>query len=269
MEKYLKVFKFMFEVFGMAKRNTVLLRPLLINIIVGMIVSVVLAFAFSVVTSELASYIVLSAGLVLLYFIDYFNNGLTVSLIYEQVTTGQANFSTAMARTTKSMPGILTFAAISGLLDLISSYAQERGDVVGKILTRVVYAVWTTATYMVMPTMVIENTGFVAAFGRAKDVMKNDPTQVGAGVIGIGMATWVLGGVCVAGAYGALRFLAPINGILAAFAFFFITNIYWGVSGYIKTTYYTCFYLWAKECETKQSTDYSLAPAPLAAALGD
>jgi hypothetical protein len=269
MEKYLKVFKFMFEVLGMARKNTVLLRPLLINVIVGMIVSVVLAFALSVVTNATVGYVVLSAGLVLLYFIDYFNNGLTVSLIYEQVTTGEANFSTAMARTTKSMPGILTFAAISGLLDLISSYAQERGDIVGKILTRVMYAVWTTATYMVMPTMVIEGTGFGAAFSRSKDVMKNDPTQVGAGIIGIGMATWVLGMVCVAGAYGALRALAPINGVLGGFAFFFITNIYWGVSGYIKTTYYTCFYLWAKECETKQSADYSLAPGPLAAALAD
>jgi hypothetical protein len=97
--------------------------------------------------------------------------------------------------------------------------------------------------------------------------MKNDPTQVGAGIIGVGMANWVLGTVCMAGAYGALRVLLPVSGLLAAFAFYFITNIYWGVSGYVKTAYFTCFYLWAKSCEANKSAEYSLAPAPLAAAL--
>jgi hypothetical protein len=269
MDKYLKVFKFTGEVFGMAMKNKVLLRPLLFNVIIGMVVSVGLAFGYSVIENALLAYIILAGGLVILYFIDYFMNGLTASLIYEQVTTGEAQFSTAMSRTMKSLPGILTFAAISGLLDLLASYASERKDLLGKAILRVIYWVWTTAVYVVMPTMVIENTGFFAAFKRSKEYMENDPTQVGTGIIGIGIASWALGTVCVAGAYGALRALGPINPILGAFCFFFITNIYWGVSGFINTTYFTCFYLWAKECEAKGSAEPELAPAPLAACLAD
>jgi hypothetical protein len=269
MDKYLKVFKFTFEVFGMAMKNTVLLRPLMINVIAGMLVSVGLAFGYSQIENATLAYVVLAAGLVLLYFIDYFNNGLTASLIYEQVTTGEAQFGTAMARTMKSLPGILTFAAISGLLDLLASYASERKDIVGKVILKVIYWLWTTAVYVVMPTMVIENTGFFGAFKKSKEYMENDPTQVGTGVIGVGIASWALGAVCVAAAYGALRALLPVNVILAAFCFFFITNIYWGVSGFIKTTYFTCFYLWAKECEQKGSAEVELAPAPLAACLVD
>lgn len=66
-----------------------------------------------------------------------------------------------------------------------------------------------------------------------------------------------------------------ISGRLARFAslgttcVFFITNIYWGVSGFIKTTYFTCFYLWAKECEQQGASEPELAPAPLAACLAD
>jgi hypothetical protein len=206
-------------------------------------------------------------GIILLYFIDYFNNGITVSLIYDQVTTGKAEFGPAVSNTLKSAPGILMFATISGILDLLVSYAQERGDVVGKILTRVIYMIWTTATYMVMPTMIIEKTGFFAAFSRSKDVMKNDPTQVGLGVIGIGIVNYVLNIVCVVGAYYAMNALVTVSPILAAFAFYFIINIFWGVSGYLKITYHTCFYLWAKSCETANSADPKLAPAPLAAAL--
>jgi hypothetical protein len=269
MDKYLKVFKFTFEVFGMAMKNKVLLRPLIFNVIFGMIVSVGLAFAYSAIENPTVSYIILASGLVLLYFIDYFNNGLTTSLIYEQVTTGNAQFGTAMSRTMKSLPGILTFAAISGLLDLLASYASERKDVVGKLVLRLIYWVWTTAVYVVMPTMVIENTGFFAAFTKSKDYMKNDPTQVGTGVIGVGIASWALGTVCVGGAYAALRALLPVNVILAAFCFYFLTNLYWGLSGFIKTTYFTCFYLWAKECEKKGSAEANLAPAPLAACLVD
>jgi hypothetical protein len=269
MDKYLKVFKFTGEVFGMAMKNKVLLRPLLFNVIIGMVVSVGLAFGYSVIENETVAYIILATGLVLLYFIDYFNNGLTASLIYEQVTTGEAQFSTAMSRTMKSLPGILTFAAISGLLDLLASYASERKDVVGRVITRLIYWLWTTAVYVVMPTMVIENTGFFAAFKKSKEYMENDPTQVGTGIIGIGIASWVLGAVCVSAAYGALRVLLPVNVILAAFCFYFITNIYWGLSGFIKTTYFTCFYLWAKECEAKGSAEAELAPAPLAACMGE
>ena len=267
MERYFRVFKFMGEVLGMVKQNSVMLVPLLINIIVGMVASVALAFVYNTVESETLAYVLLAGGLAVLYFIDYFNNGMTVSLVYEQVTTGQPTFKKAMRNTLKSAPGILIFASISGLFDLLASYAQERNDVVGKILTQVLYWVWTTATYMVMPTMVIENTGFFAAFGRAKDVMKNDPTQVGTGVIGIGIMNWVLGAVCFGAAYSALNALSSTSPILAAFVFFFLVNIYWGVSGYLKITYFTCFYLWAKNCEKEQSSDYELAPAPLASAL--
>lgn len=43
--------------------------------------------------------------------------------------------------------------------------------------------------------------------------------------------------------------------------------ICWGLSGFINTTYFTFFYLWAKECEKKGSAEVELAPAPLAACL--
>jgi len=73
--------------------------------------------------------------------------------------------------------------------------------------------------------------------------MKNDPTQVGSGV------------------------LDRVHSILGGFFFFVVFNAAWALTGYLKTTYFTCFYLWAKECETQGSPDSSLAPKPLADAL--
>lgn len=267
MERYFRVFKFMGEVIGMTMSNKVLLFPLLINVVVGMVSSIGLAVAYSKVGTATTAYIVLGVGVVFLYFVDYFNNGITVSLVYDQVTTGKAEFGSAVGNTMRSAPGILVFASISGFFDMLASYAQERDDILGKILTNILYLVWTTATYMVMPTMIIEKTGFFGAFKRAKDVMKNDPTQAGIGVVGIGVANYVIGVVCFGAATMALRALAPTSPILGAFAFYFLINVYWGLTGYLKITYFTCFYLWAKNCEKESAARVELAPAPLAATL--
>jgi len=44
--------------------------------------------------------------------------------------------------------------------------------------------------------------------------------------------------------------------------------LYWTVSGFIKASYFTCFYMWANACAKQGSSDVKLAPAPLANALG-
>lgn len=267
MARYLRVFKFMFEVWGLAKQNRTLLKPLLYNILIASPVMLALAVLLGFVESQGASYALLAVGITALYFIDYFCAGLTVSLIHDQVTTGSADFGQAKRRTMAASSGILIFAAVSAAFDILASYAQERDDILGKILTSVLHAIWTTATFVVMPAMVIEGLGFGAAFSRSKDLMKQDPTNVGTGVIGIAAANYVLGAVVFTLAYYADGALSNIHPILGSMVFFTLVNVYWAVSGFIKISYFTCFYLWARECETKQSDSPDLAPAPLAAAL--
>jgi hypothetical protein len=227
----------------------------------------VLAVLLGLTESQGVAYTLLATGVTALYFIDYFCAGLTSSLIYDQVTTGKADFATAKQRAKAAASGILIFAAISAAFDLLASYAQERDDILGKILTSVLYAVWTTATFVVMPAMVLEGLSFGTAFARSKELMKHDPTNVGTGVIGIAAANYVLGGMVFTLAYYAEGALSNLHPIAGAMAFFTLVNVYWAVSGFLKISYFTCFYLWARECEAKQSDSPDLAPAPLAAAL--
>ncbi|MCC6810560.1 MAG: hypothetical protein IT381_24230 [Deltaproteobacteria bacterium] len=268
MEKYTRVFSFMFEVFGMAGKNKTLLKPIWYNLAIAAPLNLGLAVAYGMIRNPTLQYVVLAVGVTALYFTDYFCNALTCSLIYDQVTTGNATMEKAMANTKRSAGGIITFAAISGLFDLLASYANERDDILGKIITRVVHAVWTTAVFVVMPAMVIEGLSFGAAFGRSKEIMKQDPTNVGTGVIGIGVANWVLGIVCMAIAYFGLGVLSNLHPIAGAAFFFTFFNLYWAVSGFLKISYFTCFYMWANECTKQKSADGKLAPAPLAAAMG-
>lgn len=153
------------------------------------------------------------------------------------------------------------------MFDLLQAYANERNDFVSRLAARVLYAVWTTATAVVMPAMVLEGLGFGAAFSRSKDLASNDPTNVGIGAVGIGVANYALGGATFALANKLFESLAESSPMLGAALFFTVINVYWAVSGYLKITYFTCFYLWARECERTQSSSPSLAPAPLAAVL--
>jgi hypothetical protein len=266
-DRYLRVFKFMFQVWGMVRQNGTLLKPMIYNLVIAVPCMAALSVLLGMTESQGVAYTLLAAGITLLYFIDYFCAGLTASLIHDQVTTGNASFDDAKKRTIAASTGILIFAAISAAFDILASYAQERSDLVGKILTTVLYSIWTTATFVVMPAMVIEGVSFGAAFSRSKELMKHDPTNVGTGVIGIAAANYVLGAVTFGVAHMANGALSSIHPILGAMAFFTLVNVYWAVSGFIKISYFTCFYLWARECEKQGSANPELAPAPLAAAM--
>ena len=115
--------------------------------------------------------------------------------------------------------------------------------------------------------MVIENVGFFAAFKRSKEIMKEDPTQVGSGIIGLALVNWVLGIVCAAIAYNGAPIVAKLHPLLGAIFFYTFFNLYWAVAGFFKITYFTCFYLWAQRCAEEGSAETSLAPEPLAKAL--
>ncbi|MFO0595750.1 MAG: DUF6159 family protein [Myxococcaceae bacterium] len=266
MKRFFGVFTFAFNVLGMAKSNTTLLKPILYNLAIATPLSLVLAVAYGLVSNAAVGYAVMFIGVAALYFTDYFSNGLTASLITQQVTTGQTSMDEALTTTKKAIPGIMMFAAISALFDLLVSFTDRR-SLLGKIVAQIVYMVWTTATYVVMPAMVIEGLSFGQAFSRSKELMKQDPTQVGSGVLGIGIVNWVINIALFYVAYLGAGVLSGIHPIVGGFFFFFMFNLSWAITGYLKITYFTCFYLWAKQCEEKGSADIELAPAPLASAL--
>lgn len=262
--RYLRVFGFMGQVLGMIKENPKLLAPLAANLAIATVVNIMFAIGYAFLEDSIIGIVFLPMGLVALYFIDYFAAGMTVSMINDQVTTGKAELGPALTRTLKASPGILIFATVSGMIDWIASAARDRGGLVGMAVLGLVRIIWTTATYVVMPALVIEGLGFFGAFKRSKELMKNDPTQVGIGVVGLEMITVLIGFGAFAvavGLFNALSNVAPILGILA---FYMFINVFWSLSTYLKSTYYACFYLWASECERQGHADPAFAPKPLA-----
>ena len=271
---FFRVFGFMGQVLGMLKDNPMLLAPVALNLAIAVPVNIVFAIALAIAPIEYQGLVYMASmvfGLTALYFIDYFAGGLTASMVYDQVTTGKASLGPAVGRTLRASPGILVFAAVSGILDLLSHLASQREGIfriIGPIVLMIIRTIWTTATYVIMPALVVEQQGFFAALKRSKGLMENDPTQVGVGIVGMGLVTWLLSAVTLVPAYGVANVLSGVHYSLGIIAFFTMTNIFWAVSGYLKAVYYTCFYLWAVECERNQSASPELAPAPLRNVIG-
>ncbi len=268
MGSFFRVFSFMGQVLGMIRQNPKLLTPVFLNVAIATPVNLVLAIAsYFVPNNQIVDYAFMIVALTSLYFIDYFCAGLNTSMVFEQVTSGNANLGSAVSRTLKSTIGILIFAIVSGLFDLLAHIASQQRGVVRTILIGILRSVWTTATYVVMPAMVIEGLSFFDSFKRSKQLMENDPTQVGIGIVGMGLVTWILSAAMGALAMFSFNLLSNVSVPLAMLVSLFFTNVFWSVSAYLKSTYYTCFYLWSRECERNGAARPDLAPAPLRAVL--
>ncbi len=258
---------FMGQIFALAGQHKALFKPLLWDVIVTTPIMAAFTVLEFFVHSRGGFYAVMGVEAFLLYFVDYACNSITASLMYDYAMTGDASMSTAIPRVKKALPGVITFAAVSALLDIASTYARERNDLVSKIILRVLRAIWTTATYVIMPALVIEGVSFGDAFKRSKTLMDQDPTGVGAGVVAMSITSYIVAAVCFPLAYVLLHAGAHIHPAVGALLSMLIVNLYWAVSGWMKIAYATCFYIWARECERTGSTDHALAPLPLRTAL--
>jgi hypothetical protein len=273
MSSLFRVFGYMGQVFGMITQNPMLLAPLVLNIALAVPLNIALSVAYYFVPYEyqqgFVGHVLLGLGIFALYFVDYFCAGLNTSLVADQVTTGTASIGTALSRTLRASIGITIFAAVTALFDLAIHVANQRRDWIGRMIVGFLRSIWTTATYVIMPSMLLENLGFFDALRRSKQLMENDPTQVGVGVVGLGIVTWLLSLLTVFVGGAAFTVLSPISPILAMLAAFFLVNVFWATSAYLKSNYYTCFYLWSRECERHHQASPALAPAPLKNVLGD
>lgn len=270
MSSFFRVFGYMGQVLAMIRQNPMLLAPLVLNVAIAAPLNIALAIGgyFVQETAPALSYVFFGLGIFSLYFIDYFCAGLNTSMVNDQVTTGTAPLGTAFSRTLRSIIGIFIFAAVTAAFDLAIHYANQRRDMIGRMVAGFVRSIWTTATYMIMPVMLIEGLGFFAALKRSKEVAENDWTQVGVGYVGLGLVTWLLSAATMILSGAAMRFLMPIQPIVALLVSFTVVNFFWAATAFLKSNYYTCFYLWARECERTRSANPALAPAPLRNVLG-
>jgi hypothetical protein len=293
MQSLSRGWNFLTQAWKMAFADKDLIKPTIYSLFVGFIVSLIgiipIALAALVLgTDSTFAQIVLGVLGALLVFaqysVTYIFSAMTVYLIYGYLSEGDGVMEKAWAIVRRDWLDILSLAAASTAVNVVKNMVRGKGrNGARNFLAELIDRVWTEATYLVLPAMVIEDINLPDGLKRATYIAKNNLLLIGVSMIGVRWITGLIGfGLAILGllfgfgvafpiislAQGStfVIVVAVILGVLVASIFFMLANV---IGSYTSTAYHTCLYLWARDVERAGAGAQVAAPGPLAAVLGN
>lgn len=298
MQSFSRGWSFLKQAWAMAFKDKDLLKPSVYALIVGMIISVIgivpiVGVAILMGDSQIGRIIMGILGAVMIFIqfvVTYIFSGMTIYLIYGYLTGGDGRMDHAWAVVRRDFFDILTLAAASTVVNLIRSAAQRnrRGGIGASIArgaANLLQVLWTEASYLILPAMVIDDLNLKDGMNRVLNITKQNLLLIGISTVGVrwvnGLIGFVLGfggfllalaigggAVYLTGGINVVSGIAITAAVLIFFTLIMVTSV---VNSYTATAYHTCLYLWAREAEKAQTAGQPIqvaAPAPLAAVLG-
>ena len=300
MQSLSRGWSFMQQAWQMAFKDKDLIKPSIYALIVGFFVSIIgiiplIAAGFllggnSSLVGQITM-VVISAILIFAhYVVSYLFSGMTVYLIYGYLSEGDGRMDKAWAIVQREFWNIISLAAVSTVVNLFirrlrSGRNRRTGvNLAGSALGDLIDTVWTEASYLILPAMMIEDANLATGVKRATQIAKGNLLLIGVSTVGVrwltGLISFVLDAIgLVIGlgvGFGLMSLfnsstVALVIGIdLGAMIFFVFVMVAGIISSYTMTAYNTCLFLWARDVEKAQAQGNPIqvaAPAPLAAAL--
>jgi hypothetical protein len=298
MQSFSRGWSFLKQAWAMAFKDKDLLKPSIYALIVGMIISVIgiipiIGAGILLGDSRIGQILIGILGAIMIFVqfvVAYVFSAMTIYLIYGYLAEGDGRMDHAWAIVRRDLLDILALAAASTLVNLIRSAAQRsrRGGIGASIArgaTGLLQVLWTEASYLVLPAMVIDDLNLKDGMSRILNITRQNLLLIGISTVGVRWVTGLIGfllgitgfviGFAIGG--GAVYLVGDLNlvSILAiavgAFIFFTFVMVASVIGSYTSTAYHTCLYLWAREAERAQTAGQPIrvaAPAPLAAVLG-
>ncbi len=298
MQSFSRGWSFLKQAWSMAFKDKDLLKPSIFALLAGMIISVIgiipivgAAVLFGDSTAGQVILAVMGSVMIFVQFVvTYVFSAMTVYLIYGYLAEGDGRMDKAWAVVRRDFFDILTLAAASTVVNVLKNAANRnrRGGVASSIARGAVNlfsALWTEASYLILPAMVIDDLNLKNGMQRILNITKQNLLLIGISTVGVRWVTGLIGFVFGFGGFlialgiggGAVYLSGGINVVsglaiaVALFVFFALVMVASIINSYTSTAYHTCLYLWAREVEKAQVAGSSIpvrAPAPLAAVLG-
>lgn len=304
MQSFSRGWSFLQQAWRMAFQDKDLIKPSIYALIVGSIVSVIGAIPI-IITAVLFGdsgrigqllLAVLGAIVVFVNFVvSYVFSGMTVYLIYEYLTKGDGRMETAWSIVRRDFLDLVTLAAVSTAVNVLKNAARRNrnrrglGGIAAAVISSaagLLEVLWTEASFLILPAMVIEDMNLSKAAQRVGQIVKDNLLLIGISTVGVRAVTGLIGFVLGFGGlvlgfgigYGVIAILGTttfglVLGIGLGFVIFLLLSMVASViSSYTTTAYHTCLYLWARNMEVAQTAGQPVrvaAPAPLAAVLGN
>jgi hypothetical protein len=205
-----------------------------------------------------------------MYMISYFFTAMTVHLVDTFLKGRDAQLGAAFADAKKNLFALISLAIVSTLVAVATSALRRRGrGGAGEAVGAAIDKLWTVATFLLLPVIILEDVSLGRALGRARSLHGRNLIPIAVGEIAVSLVTGVIGFAVVLLAAAALFAAASAFGAVAVLPLAIVGAVVFAAvvafNHYLRTAYYTCLYLWAAAAE--QAGETALAPAPLAAAL--
>jgi hypothetical protein len=294
MQSLQRGFSFLKQSWQMAFADHDLIKPSLLALLVGVIVTLVgsvpVILAFLVFgdsgPGRIVGYVFAAVLIFVQYTVTYVFSAMTIHLIFGYLSEGDGRMDRAWTIVRRDFLDILSLAAASTAVSLLKSLVRGKGNRGGRnFLAGLIDTIWTEATYLVLPAMVIEDIGLKEGLQRATKIVRENLLLVGVSTVGVRAVTGIIGFLLGATGIGiglgvSLGLISLTNGdvlgvatgvglgVLIASAFILVAVV---IGSYTATAYHACLYIWARDVEKAQLSGNSLQailpPAPLAAVL--
>jgi len=295
MQSFSRGWSFLKQAWQMAARDKDLIKPSLMALFAGFIVSLVfipfmvgagfLTGGENSLTGQIILFVLGALMIFIQYTVGYIFSAMTIYLIYGYLAEGDGVMSKAWAVVKRDFFDLMSLAAASTAVNLVKNQIKGKGRSGGRnFLAGLIDTVWTEASFLILPAMVIEDLNLKDALKRAGVVIKNNLLLVGISTVGVkavnGLIGFLLGALGIGLGFGVGFGIITITntstfglvsgiglGVIIASIFIMVATV---VTSYTNTAYHTCLYLWARDVEKAQasgSTAQVLAPGPLAAVL--
>lgn len=294
MESLRRGFVFFKQSWQMALVDHDLIKPsiyaLLVGIVVTFIFSIPIVISFALFGDQgigrIFGYLFGAILIFAQYTVSYFFSAMTIYLIYSYLAEGDGVMAKAWQMAQRNWLNILSLATASMIVSLLQQFIRGKGNSgMRNALASLIDAVWTQATYLVLPAMVIDGLNLKGGLRRATQIVKENLLLIGVSMVGVRAVTGILGfliggtgialglgvgiglvtlsGQAIWGVIGGLSLGAIIAGL-----FIMVSVI---LASYTTTAYHTCLYLWARDVERARGEGREVqtvpAPTPLAAVL--
>ena len=291
MQSFSRGWQFLKQAWQMASADKDLIKPSIYTLFTGVIVAVIgiipIVIATLLFSNSAFGQVFLYLGGALLVFgnfiISYIFSAMTVYLIYGYLSEGDGRMDKAWAIVKRDLLDLATLAAESTADNALQKLVKGQGQKAGRnLLASLIQNLWTEASYLILPAMVIEGINLADGIKRATQIVQDNLLLVGISTVGVKAVTGLISvvlfltgaglgsalGLGIISLFGGTTVtLGLVIGIVAGLLVFFtFTMIATVISTYTKTAYHTCLYLWARDAEKAHSTQVN-APAPLAAVL--
>jgi hypothetical protein len=293
MESIKRGWEFLKQSWQMALKDRDLIKPSIYSLIAGFIITLILVVPIGFATFLLQDtlygryviYVLWAVVIFIQYITGYVFSAMTVYLIFGYLAEGDGRMDKAWGVVRRDLWDIASLAAASTLVNLLTSALRGRDRGAGRgLLAGIIETIWTEASFLILPAMVIEDINLKGGIKRATQIIKENLLLVGISTVGVkaivGWVGFLLGAIGVALGLGVGLGIISVSqsstvglisgvtlGILIATPFILFATV---ISTYTATAYHTCLYLWARDVERARlegQTGAVAAPGPLASVL--